>query len=178
MDVQERSRSSAPVSRPTARRSPHKSPSPRDGGCGGSAVGRPAHRLPTPRHRNAAADVTARLAQRLQRRCRTSTSSGDSAAGVTPSAATGATVEPLRALQGVQRPGHGHGGCTGWRSGRTSAQRSPSASACSPSGPVHAQREGNRHAVRGRGIGPRIFKGTTDDGAPRTMFELRTQTHA
>ena len=53
---------------------------------------------------------------------RTITSSGGSAAGVTPSAANGAAVEPLIAgLQrrsrclhfsapGLQRPGYGHGG--------------------------------------------------------------------
>jgi hypothetical protein len=62
------SRSSAPVSRLTANRSPHKSPSQGDGGCGGSAVGRPAHRLPHHGRRSPAGDVTACLAQRLQRR--------------------------------------------------------------------------------------------------------------
>ena len=49
------------------------------------------------------------------------------------------------------QPGLGHGGCSGWRSGRTRAKRSRSAPACSPSKPVHAQREGNRPAMPAHG---------------------------
>src|SRR5687768_12759099 len=65
-----RSRSSEPVSRPTASKIPPQVPLTFDGGAaGGSAVGRLAHGLPPPHgRRSAAADVPARLAQRLQRR--------------------------------------------------------------------------------------------------------------
>lgn len=70
------------------------------GARGGSAVGRLAHGLPLPHgRRSVAADVPARLAQRLQRSRPNDTSSGGSAAEVPPSAATGAAVEPLRAIR-------------------------------------------------------------------------------
>ena len=70
-------------------------------------MGRPTHRLPHHGRRSAALDVTARLAQRLQRSRTNPPSSGGSAAGVTPSAATGATVESLRALLGIGGPAAG-----------------------------------------------------------------------
>ncbi len=108
--------------------------------------------LTSPRHRSAAADVPGPLAQRLQRRRRKSMSRGGPAAGVTRSAATGATVEPRRAPPGIRRPGYGLGECEVWRSGRPSAQGRRSRSACSPSGPVHAQRKeaGPGHPSTGR----------------------------
>jgi len=73
------------------------------GARGGSAVGRLAHGLPPPHgRRSVAADVPARLAQRLQRSRPNDTSSGGSAADVPQSAANGAAVEPLRALQRIR----------------------------------------------------------------------------
>jgi hypothetical protein len=118
-----RSRSSEPVTWPTAERSPHKSPSPGTGApwgdCGGLHGARAARA-------SSGAQATRRRPHEM--------SSGGSAGGVTPSAATGAAFEPLRSLQGFgtpggrdfQRPGHGLGGWPGGRSGGrdgTTAQR-------------------------------------------------------
>jgi len=76
--------------------------SPMDGGAaGGSAVGRPAHWLPPHGRRSPAADVTVAWRSGSHGVDRQHTSSGGSAAGVTPSAANGAMVEPLRALQRI-----------------------------------------------------------------------------
>ncbi len=117
---------------------------------GGSAVGRRTQRLHLPV--DAAPRATCQLAWRGACRVgdRTALSSGGPAASVTPSEATGATVEPLRSLH--ERPGLGLGGCTRWRSGRTSAQRSRSEPACSPSGPF-------TRSVKDRARDPRAREG-------------------
>lgn len=142
-----RSRSSAPVSRPTAS-PPTSPPHPGTGVVGGARWDDQRTGCPNGR-RSAAADVPARLAQRVQRRrlqhherrrpCgRRDTKRSDWRDG----RAAAITLE---------RPGHGHGGCEEWRSGRTRAKRSRSAPASSPSGPVHAQREGSWPAISSHG---------------------------
>jgi len=94
-------------------------------------VGRLAHGLP-PTHgrRSVAADVPARLAQRLQR-SRPDDHEQRRLCG--RRATKGAEGErPARRLSrcehftapGIQRPGSGLGGCPGWRSGRASTERS------------------------------------------------------
>jgi hypothetical protein len=120
-------------------------------GLWGIAVGRPAHGLPLPGATKPAQPMCQpRLAQRLHRSRPHAPSCGGPAAGVTPSAATGATVEPQRALVGFQRPGCGLGGWLRWRSGRHRAKRrlQPASSSC---GPVRAQREGGRPAALSHG---------------------------
>jgi hypothetical protein len=81
----------------------------------------------------------------------TLTSSGVSAADVPSSAATGVAVERLRALVDLvfryQRPGNGHGGCPGWRSGRHERSAATCKPVSSPSGP--------RSRAAGRKPGPR-----------------------
>ena len=90
-------------------------------------------------------------------------SSGDSADGVTPSAATGATFEPLRSLQWFTVSGIPSGPASGMAgdrgddlAGGTGPQRSGGSgpNVSSSSGLVHAQREGNQTAIPGHGKGP------------------------
>ena len=90
-------------------------------------------------------------------------SSGDSADGVTPSAATGATFEPLRSLQWFTVSGIPSGPASGMAGDRgddladgTRPQRSGGSgpSASSSSGLFPAQREGNQTAIPGHGTGP------------------------
>jgi hypothetical protein len=83
-----RSRSSEPVTWPTAERSPHKSPSPGTGAPWGDCGGL-----------HGACAARASSGDQTTRRRRDALSSGGSAGGVTPSAATGAAFEPLRSLQ-------------------------------------------------------------------------------
>ena len=98
-----------------------------------------------------------------QRRSPGELSSGGSADGVTPSAATGAAFEPLRSLQGFTDPKASSGPASGMAgdrgddlTGGTGPQRSggigPNAS--SSSGLAPAQREGNQTAIPGHGTGP------------------------
>lgn len=135
-------RNSEPVTWPTAERSPHKSPSPVDGGAVGglrwahwctrchSLFGRPA-----------------------QRRRPGEQSSGGSADGVTPSAATGAAFEPVRSLRGFAVFGLPSGPASGMAgdrgddlTGGTGPERSDGSGphVSSSSGFVAAQRQGNR----------------------------------
>lgn len=102
--------------------------------------------------RSVATDVPARLAQRLQRRRPQVTSSGGSAAGVTPREPQASDWRDGRAAassSGAARPrGWRVPGVAIWSATREAQSGRP---ACSPSGPVHAQREGNRPAVPGHG---------------------------
>ena len=107
------------------------------GARGGSAVGRLAHALPFPTG-GAASRPMCQLAWRsgCSAAGRTITSSGGSAADVPPSAANGAAVEPLRALQRIRSSAARLrawrvAGVTVWheRSSRSAAQ-------CASSGPV------------------------------------------
>jgi len=66
----DRSRSGAPLTRPTASLIPPQVPLTKDGGAWGVAVGRSARWLHPSRGSERAADVTGPLAQRLQRRDR------------------------------------------------------------------------------------------------------------
>jgi hypothetical protein len=100
--------------------------------------------------RSVAADVPARLAQRLQRSRPNDTSSGGSAADVPPSAANGAAVEPLRAPRCIRSSA---ARLRAWRVTGVAiwpaphrAQR-PASRSVRQAGLVHAQREG----IRARG---------------------------
>ncbi len=139
-------------------------------GLRGSAVGRPAHRLPLHGRRSPAADVPARLAQRLQRSRPHLSSSGDPAAGVTPSAATGATVEPLRALLGLRGP------ATGLASARGGDLAGQARSAADQDRPV--RQAGRSHAVgRKAARGPRAREGRPPEprvrSTPRQVAQRR-----
>lgn len=95
-------RNSEPVTWPTAERSPHKSPSPVDGGAvGGVRWAQWRTRCPS---------LFGRPAKRRRPHY---LSSGVSADGVTPSAATGAAFEPLRSLQGFAVSGIPSGPASG-----------------------------------------------------------------
>lgn len=132
------SRSSEPASRPTAFEIPPQVPlaegSGACGGCGGS------HRRPgcpcvrSPQRRGRCARLV--LAQRLQRRRSHDSRSGGSAAGVTPSAANGASDEPGRADLGL-RPGFGRGGWPGMTRWPARGGQSLSTTVTSSSGLVH-----------------------------------------
>lgn len=118
-------------------------------------MGRLAHGLPPPHgRRSVAADVPARLAQRLQRsrphdheqrrlcgRRATKRAAGERLAR------RSSRCEHFTA-PGIQRPGSGLGGCPGWRSGRRRTERSaaqrPASRSVRQAGLAHAQREGNR----------------------------------
>jgi hypothetical protein len=123
------------------------------GARGGSAVGRLAHGLPPPRgRRSVAADVPARLAQRLQRSrpkdhewrrlCGRRATKGAEGERL---ARRSSRCEHFDAF-GLQRPGSGLGGWPGWRSGRRRTERSaaqrPASRSVRQAGLVHAQREG------------------------------------
>ena len=145
-------RISEPVTWPTAERSPHKSPSPVDGGAVGGVRWAP--------WRTRCPNLFGRPAQR---RRPDDGSSGGSANGVTPSAATGAAFEPLRSLQGFPVSGIPNGPASGIASDRgddlaggTGPQRSGGSgpNVSSSSGFVPAQREGNHTAVPWHGTGP------------------------
>lgn len=134
-------------------------------GLRGSAVGRPAHRLPLYGRRSPAADVPARLAQRSQRSRTHHPSSGGPAAGVTPSAATGATVEPLRALLGLRGP------ATGLASARGGDLAGQARSAVDQDRPV---RQAGPFTRSEKEIGPR----SPNTGGPRLANHACAARHA
>ena len=144
-------RNSEPVTWPTAERSPHKSPSPVDGGAVGG--------LRWAQWRTCCPNLFGRPAKR---RRPGDLSSGDPADGVTPSAATGAAFEPMRSLQGFAVSGISSGPASGTAgdrgddlAGGTGSQRSGGSgpNVSSSSGLVPAQREGNQTAIPGHGTG-------------------------
>jgi len=90
-------------------------------------------------------------------------SSGGSANGVTPSAATGAAFEPMRSLQGFTDPKAPSGPASGMAgdrgddlAGGTGPERSggSGSNVSSSSRLVHAQREGSQTPIPGHGYGP------------------------
>ena len=118
------------------------------GECGGSDGARAAPRL---------------FGRPAKRRRPSELSSGGSADGVTPSAATGAAFEPLRSPQGFAVSGSPSGPASGMAgdrgddlAGRTGPERSGGSGTniSSSSGLVPAQREGNQTAIPWHGTGP------------------------
>ena len=124
------SRSSEPVSRPTALKIPPQVPlAHRRGLAGGSAVGRLAHALP-PRRGSKPCGRCDSLPGATAAATEPSNDPrpGGTAAGVTPSGPKGSDWRAGRAglntstPSALQRPGIGLGGCSGGRSGRCAAR--------------------------------------------------------
>ena len=120
------SRSSEPVSRPTALKIPPQVPLTLDGGAaGGSAVGRLAHGLPllrsTQRRGRCASLPGAAVAAEATAHSRAPAPLRPTCHQAQRLARRSSRGEHFDALRWLQRHGIGRGGCPGWRSGTSAA---------------------------------------------------------